>query len=287
MHSPSEIRYRFGPLERRGLIGSLGPGQLLILATAVLLTIVLVQALKSGAGLGLGLVVLTGGALASFVPYQGRTLNEWVPVLASFFGRRLGGRLHHRSPAPEAGTRFRGGDVPVSLPDSIGKVELLAFPFRGVELGVIADRAAGTYAAAIQARARSFVLLDPADKASRLAGWAGVIAGLAREGSPVSRVQWIERTAPDDPDALSRYLREAIDPSIGLDALPLQSYLRLTHAAAPVTEQHELYIVLQLNAGKAGRAIKQAGGKDTGACLVLARELETMARRLESAEIEV
>src|SRR6266508_3421757 len=116
MHSPSEVRYRFGPLERRGLIGSLGPGQLLILAAAV---------------------VLSGGALASFVPYQGRTLNEWMPVLASFFGRRLGGRHHYRSPAPEAGTRFKSGDVPVSLPDSIGKVELLAFPFRGVELGVI------------------------------------------------------------------------------------------------------------------------------------------------------
>src|SRR6266498_2576294 len=82
MHSPSEVRYRFGPLERRGLIGSLGPGQLLILAAAVLLTIVLVQALKSGAGLALGMVVLSGGALASFVPYQGRTLNEWMPVLA-------------------------------------------------------------------------------------------------------------------------------------------------------------------------------------------------------------
>jgi hypothetical protein len=71
------------------------------------------------------------------------------------------------------------------------------------------------------------VLLDPVDKAHRLAGWAGVIAGLARVGSPISRVQWIERTAPD---ALNRYLKEAIDPSIGLDALPLQSYLRLTHA---------------------------------------------------------
>src|SRR6266508_1292952 len=247
MHSPSEVRYRFGPLERRGLIGSLGPGQLLILAAAVLLTIVLVQALKSGAGLALGMVVLSGGALASFVPYQGRTLNEWMPVLASFFGRRLGGRHHYRSPA----------------------------------------RAAGTYAATIQARARSFVLLDPADKASRLAGWAGVVAGLAREGSPVSRVQWIERTVPDDRNSLTRYLRDAIDPSIGLDAAPLQSYLRLTQAASPVTEQHELYVVVQVSASKASRAIKQAGGRDTGACVVLARELETFARRLEGAEIEV
>ena len=287
MRSPLEIRYRFGPLERRGWIGALRPGQLAILATAVFLTILAVQALKSGLGLALGVLILSVGALLTFVPLYGRPLNEWVPVIGVFMARRATGRHRFRSRAPEAGTRFAGGDEPVSLPDSIGKVELLAFPFRGVELGVLADRPNHTFSAVIQARARSFVLLDPVDKAHRLAGWAGVIAGLAREGSPISRVQWIERTAPDDPDALSRYLREAIDPSIGLDALPLQSYLRLTHAAAPVTEQHELYIVLQVNAGKAGRAIKQAGGKDTGACMVLARELETMARRLEGAEVEV
>ncbi|MGH2813634.1 MAG: SCO6880 family protein, partial [Actinomycetota bacterium] len=282
-----EVRYRFGPLERRGWVGSLRPGQLLLLGVAVFLTIVVVQALKSGFGLLLAVLVLSLGGLATFVPLHGRTLNEVVPVVGIFLARKATGRNRYRSAAPETGTHFDGGDQPVRLPSSIGRVELLAFPFRGVELGVLADRPNHTFSAVIQARARSFVLLDPVDKAHRLAGWAGVITGLAREGSPISRVQWIERTAPDDPDALSRYLREAIDPSIGLDTLPLQSYLRLTHAAAPVTEQHELHIVLQLNASKAGRAIKQAGGKDTGACLVLARELETMARRLEAAEVEV
>jgi hypothetical protein len=287
MRNPPEVRYRFGPLERRGLIGSLRPGQLLILAGAVLMTILIVQAMKSGAGLGLATLVLAGGGLLSFVPVGGRTFNEWIPVMASFLGRRLTGRTRYRSAAPEAGTRFKGGDIPVGLPEAIGKVELIAFPFRGVELGVLADRANGTYTATMQARARSFVLLDPADKANRLAGWAGVIAGLAREGNPISRVQWIERTVPDDRNGLGRYLREALDPAIGLDAAPLQSYLRLTQAAGPVTEQHELYVVVQVNASKAARAIKQAGGKDTGACVVLARELETMARRLEGAEIEV
>ena len=207
--------------------------------------------------------------------------------MASFLGRKLTSRDRYRSGAAEAGTRWRGGDVPVKLPDPIGKIELIAFPFRGVELGVIADRANGTYTAVIQARARSFVLLDPEDKAYRLAGWANVIASLAREGSPISRLQWLERTVPDDRNALSRYLREAIDPSIGIDALPLQSYLRLTHGAGPVTEQHELYIALQVSAAKAARLIRQAGGRDTGACTVLARELDAMARRLEAAEVEV
>ena len=285
--SQAVYRYRFGPLERRGLVGSLRAGQVAILGVAVLLVIVIVEAIRNGVGLGIGAMILGVGMLGTFVPFGGRTLNEWVPVMASFFGRKLSGRDHYRSGAAEAGTRFQGGDVPVKLPDPIGKVELIAFPFRGVELGVIADRANGTFTAVIQARARSFVLLDPADKAYRLAGWAGVVASLAREGSPISRLQWIERTVPDDRNALSRYLRDAIDPSIGIDALPLQSYLRLTHGAGPVTEQHELYIALQVSASKAHRMIRQAGGRDSGACTVLARELETMARRLESAEVEV
>src|SRR6266487_2960202 len=287
MRSYRDIRYRFGPLERRGLIGTLRPGQLLVLGSTVLLTILLVETLRNGAGLALGAMFLSCGGLASFVPFGGRTLNEWVPVVATFASRKLRGRDHWRSGAAEAGTRFLGGDIPVRPPDPIGRVELLSFPFRGVELGVLADRSNGTFTAVLQARARSFVLLDPEDKAYRLAGWAGVVASRAREGSPISRLQWIERTVPDDRNALSRYLRDAIDPSIGIDALPLQSYLRLTHGAGPVTEQHELYIALQVSASKAHRLIRQAGGRDTGACTVLARELETMARRLESAEVEV
>jgi hypothetical protein len=192
MRSPLEIRYRFGPLERRGWVGSLRPGQLVILSAAVFFTILLVQALKNGLGLLGGVILLTLGALLTFVPLYGRPLNEWVPVIGVFMARKATGRSRFRSRAPEAGTRFAGGDESVKLPDSIGKVELLAFPFRGVELGVLADRPNHTFSAVIQARARSFVLLDPVDKAHRLAGWAGVIAGLAREGSPISRVQWME-----------------------------------------------------------------------------------------------
>src|SRR6266540_2252870 len=210
MRSYSDIRYRFGPLERRGLIGTLRPGQLLVLGSTVLLTILLVETLRNGAGLALGALFLSCGGLASFVPFGGRTLNEWVPVVATFLSRKMRGRDHWRSGAAEAGTRFLGGEIPVRPPDPIGRVELLAFPFRGVELGVLADRSNGTFTAVIQARARSFVLLDPEDKAQRLAGWANVIAGLAREGSPISRLQWLERTVPDDRNALNRYLREVL-----------------------------------------------------------------------------
>jgi hypothetical protein len=68
MRSPLEIRYRFGPLERRGWIGALRPGQLAILATAVFFTILLVQALKSGLGLLGGVIFLSLGLLLTFLP---------------------------------------------------------------------------------------------------------------------------------------------------------------------------------------------------------------------------
>ena len=55
----------------------------------------------------------------------------------------------------------------------------------------------------------SFGLLDRAEQESRQAGWGGVLAGLAREGSPVSRIQWVERTVPADGDEIGRYLGEA------------------------------------------------------------------------------
>jgi hypothetical protein len=280
-------RYRFGPLERRGLIGNLRPGQLVVLAITLSATLLTFQVFSSSLGLGIGAFLLVFGGVASFVPLGGRNLHEWIPVAGVFVVRRLTGKHRFRSKASEAGTRFKAGDVPVALPDAVGRVELIAFPFRGVELGVLADRKDGTFTAVIQARARSFALLDYEDKAQRLAAWAGVIAGLARDNSPISRVQWIERTVPDDGNGLGRYLREALDPSVPVDAPALQSYLALTHAAGPATEQHELYVVLQLNASKASRLIRQAGGKDTGACTVLARELDTFARRLDAADVEV
>src|SRR4051812_12074772 len=222
-------RYRFGPLERRGLIGNLRPGQLVVLRLTVFATVLTVQILRSGLGLAIGSFLLVAGSVATFVPFGGRVIHERIPVVALFGFRRLTGRHRYRSTAAAAGTRFRDGDVAVPLPEAIGKVELLAFPFRGVELGVLADRKDGTFTAVIQARARSFALLDYEDKAQRLSAWAGVISGLARDNSPIARVQWIERTVPDDGNGLTRYLREALDPTVPVDSPALQSYLALTN----------------------------------------------------------
>ena len=198
-------------------------------------------------------------------------------------------RRRHRpefSPGPAA------GPSPSSkLPDAGRDLELLAAPLQGEQVGVIKDRRARTYTAALAVKVTSFGLLDRGEQESRQAGWGGVLAGLAREGSPVSRIQWIERTVPADGDEIGRYLGEAWDRDAApVDSVPMQSYLELTSAAPAITTDHELFVCLQIDARLAWRQIKRAGGKqgpDAGACGVLLRELEALADRLAAADVQV
>ncbi len=149
-----------------------------------------------------------------FWPIAGRAADEWLPIAGRFTGRRVRGRHRHLSTAPQAGVRADDDGRPqpvVSLPAAAAGLELLAAPLRGEAVGVVKDRRARTYTAALAVRVTSFGLLDRAEQEARQAGWGGVLASLAREGSPVSRIQWVERTVPADGDEIGRYLGEAWD----------------------------------------------------------------------------
>src|SRR5207247_9985752 len=72
--------------------------------------------------------------------------------------------------------------------------------------------------------------------------------------------------------------------------LQMQSYLDLAGSAPAVTRDHELLVCVQIDARKAWRQIKRAGGKggpDAGACAVLLREIEALAERLTAADVQV
>ncbi len=179
----------------------------------------------------------------------------------------------------------------VSLPAAAEGLEVLATPFRGEEVGVVKDRRTRSYTAVLAVRVTSFGLLDRVEQETRQAGWGGVLASLAREGSPVTRVQWLERTVPADGDEIGRYLGEAWDRgAVPLESLQMQSYLDLVSSAPSVTKDHELFVSLQIDAKRAWRQMKRAGGKDgpdAGACSVLLRELEALAERLAGVDVQV
>jgi hypothetical protein len=152
-------------------------------------------------------------------------------------------------------------------------------------MGVVKDRRAGTYTGVLAVRGKSFALLDDAEKSQRLTAWGGILAGLAREGGVVHRLQWIERTVPDPGDEIGHYLKDNL-------ALPLSSpiaraYLEVVDQAGPASQEHEALVAVQIDAAKSQRLIKAAGGNDYGACEVLRRELTSLASSLMNTEVAV
>jgi hypothetical protein len=103
----------------------------------------------------------------------------------------------------------------------------------------------------------------------------------------VRRLQWIESTLPGQGDELAAHFQAERDRAVPLDSNLVRSYIELVESAAPVTQEHEILIALQIDQRRAGRELRRLGGGDQGACEVLLREAESLAERLGIAEVEV
>ena len=278
-------RYEFGPLDRRTLVAGLTPGQVLTIALALLGTVLLVRLSPTGRGFAAAAVLLAAAAAAAFWQVAGRTPLEWLPVVARWAARRARGRQRHRSAMPLLG--LVGGEPAPAPPDTLAGVRILdhRIDATGERVGIVHDRRAATYSLILTARGRSFELADVEEKVRRLDGWGAVLAGLARARSPIHRLQWVERTGPDDGDEIGRYLASAATVPAGHPSLA--SYLDLADAAGPASQPHELFLVVSISTGGARRAIRTAGGGDAGAAAVLVREVRHLARELRTAEVTV
>src|SRR2546429_3307191 len=92
MSAPSDQpRYRFGPLERRGLILGLGTGQAATLGAAGLLSIVELRLLPPFAAAAVAVLILLSAVAVTFWPVAGRPLQAWLPLLLAYALRRLRG----------------------------------------------------------------------------------------------------------------------------------------------------------------------------------------------------
>jgi hypothetical protein len=281
-------RYRFGPLEQRGVVGPLRVGQVALLAVAGGVALGALYLFRSVVGLALGLAVFAGAATLVLAPIEGRTAEEWLPVAVRWLLRRR--RPGYRSTAPSAGLRHPGDGEPVevpALPPALGALDMLEVPYGRREVGVLRDRRAGTYTVAIAVRAGAFGLRDGGEQERKLAAWGSVLASCARDGSPVRRLQWVETTLPGQADELAAHFQAERDRTVPLESELVRSYIELIEQAAPVTQEHEIVIALQIDQRRAGRELRRLGGGDEGACAVLLREAENLAENLTAAEVTV
>jgi hypothetical protein len=249
------IRYRFGPREHRGTLAGWRTGQIVTVAVGLVFGVLVLRWEPNavGAGAAIGILVLYG-ALAT-VPVVGRTADEWVPIVVCWGSRR-------RSPL---GTRRMG---------SLRGLRLLRADWH--EMGVVHDRSTRTLTAVLSLRGASFALLGPDEQDQRVGAWASLLASLAREGSPVHRVQWVAASFPDDGRGVRSYLAaESVSSEAASAAKASYDSLLVdmdSHACA-----HEVVLALQVRLTKSVEI----------GCATLAREVGSMVRRLADADVSV
>lgn len=278
-------RYRFPPLERRGLIAGVTGSQLAVAATGCAAALVVLRLLPNPVGTGLAVSVVAATVVAACWNVAGRSPGAWAPVAASWLRRRFS--QPERSDAPVTGTTVAGSPH-AAPPFVLAGVRLSAAPQvpGSPPMGVVRDIKAGTLGAMLAVRGTSFSLLDPTEKQRRLDAWGAVLAGLCRDGSPVHRVQWVERATPGDRDGLRRYLDQSARP--GRDGGGARdSYAELISGAGPVGQAHASVVVLAIHLRKSARAARAFGRGQAAACGVLRRELRLLEGQLRQAELIV
>jgi Putative type VII ESX secretion system translocon, EccE len=264
-------RYRFGPLERRGLVAGWRGGQIAVVAAALLLAVLGLRSLPTAGGLAVAIgLVAVAIALATW-PVAGRTVEEWAPDGVRFLvGRR---RPTRRDPLSVFST------LSMLAPTATGAAGAPA------AVGVIHDRLARTFTTVLPASGTGFVLLGPEDKAARVEAWGRALASLARQGGLVHRLQWVERSLPDGGAEVLHYFAER--GAMGADAAAGRSYAALLESEPVVAQRHEVLLALTVHAASSARAVRAAGGGLAGACTVLLRQAASLRRQMGEAGIDV
>ena len=281
--SEQRLSYRFGPLERRGLLGQVRVGQAAIVATAVVGAVALLNLLPSAGGVVVGIVLVGAGTIGATVPFAGRTADQWAPVVASYLLRLAFGRHRHHSALPAIGTLARAGRPATDaqhLPRGLSGLDLVEITDRDRTIGAISESGGRRLTAVLACRAIAFALLDPEAQERRLAHWGVVLTSAA--DTPIRRLQWIERTGPSQGDELARWLHDGRDPSIPPRGTAIvESYLELIGASTKVTRDHEVLLAIQVDAAQ----LRGRRRDSLGAALV--QQAERVARGLEMAEVRV
>ncbi len=286
--SDERLTYRFGPVERRGILGQLRTGQAAVVAAGAAIAIGALDREPTPGGAFLGVLVLGGSVAAAFAPVGRRTAEEWIPVAVSFAWRRTGGRHRFRSRAPGRGMlagepsvrrrllRHPDPDPPAAVKD----VRILSVAYQDRVIGVLSEQRRRRLTAVLACRVLAFSLLDAEAQERRLARWGMILSGAA--GGSVRRIQWLERTVPAQGDELARWLHDERDPAVPLRGTPMiESYLELIGATTRAAHEHEVLIAVQIDPRRAGDHGREAGVR------TLLEQTERIAEGLEAAEVSV
>lgn len=268
---PPRRGYIFGPRETRGLLIGLRGSQLAVVMVGLG---GLVVGLSFGpVGTVAGTAALLVAATAAFAQMSGRTTEQWAPVLLGFLVKRVTGHHVYRRPLTTA----------PDLPGHLADVRILSVLVAGGQsVGVVHDPRRGTLSATMSVSGETFMLFDREDQERRASAWGALLAGLARDGTPVMRVQWVARTLPDTGQALRHFWEQAGTRS----GAPATSYQQLLSSAGSQGWRTETYLTVVVDARRA-RSRGRSSREDPPGTLLLMRELAAVEERLGQCDLDV
>jgi len=275
-------RYQFGHLPPGTALGGLAWSQLAILIAGGVWLVGCLQVLASPAGALAGVVGGVVCALAALTRAAGRTAADWARVIEAFARRRARGHTRFRASAPREGIH-PARDRHVELPEHLTGLRIVGIPVEDEEIGAVVDGDA--LVLVLSVASSPFALLDSAAQERRLAGWGAVLSSLGRAGSPVERVQWIERTGAEPSDEIGAHLRDNV--ALPVSHRSVASYLALADDAAPVTRAHEVLLALRVRPRRTPRLARRLSRGADSLARVAVREAAALARQLSSLEVGV
>jgi hypothetical protein len=299
------VRYRFSPLERRGVIAGWRGGQIATVAASLLVGVLALRSRPSVGGAGLALVSVGAGAALAFWPILGRTGEQWLPLVARWLWSTSTGTRRQLAPGPRHGHQSTvgpdGRSVGIAVRWVSGPrrtrprqtvfegISLIGVPFgseqSAPDVGMIVDVRSRTATAVLAVRGHSFALLGPGDQDARIAAWAGVLSALAREGSEVHRIQLIESCLPDDGSAVRRHWSQ--HGVLGPESPAGRSYDALVDESSPVTRRHRVLLALSVHTARSARPIRTRGGGTAGTGAVVTGGIRSLQQALDGAGITV
>jgi hypothetical protein len=256
-------RYRFGPLERRGLIGGWRGGQVGAVAVAAVLAVGVLRRAPSLVGALAALVLVAGAVAAVTWPIGGRTAEEWAPDAV----RHACGELRRR--ARSRGSLFATLEV---LTVDGGDDRLCA---------IVHDHAARTYSAVLPVDGDGFVLLGAAGQADRVAAWSGVLAGLCQRGGSGRRLQWVARALPAG--GVERRPATISNRAPGRGSAAQRSYEALLQAELARSCRHEVLLVVTVDAPRVRPHGARSRAAHVDGCSAAVREATWLRAQLTDA----
>jgi hypothetical protein len=221
---------------------------------------------------------------------QGRTGDEWLAGAASYALIRAQGQHvfaggPYLPPPAQGAAAGDGGGALMELPGILAPLRILAVPAGGRDLAVVHHPHEHAYTAVARVRYPGIGLADSGRRDQRVAGWGALLAGLCTEGSPVIRVQAVQRLVPESGVALRSWHEAHL--AAGAPGLARQVAGELLASAPAAASRREAYLAVTMDARRARGPVRAAGGGDTGAAAVLVRHLRALAQAISSAELEV